>query len=508
MTARGLRSLRYSAVALALLAGAALFSETRDYGFVGHDTYPLIISSRVESFGDFAGLFSERLMDGRYPSPMYRPLTSATFAVDYAIWGLDPRGYHATNAALFAAIALALGALGAQLGRKSNERPTSPGAEWLVLALPVLFVLHPSFYEIAPVPARRADLLCCALMVAAVAASLGGRRMAAAAAAAAAIASKESGFAAPLLVVATTWLFAPRASSFWVSVVEALRESAPTIAVAALMLGLRLAVLGGLGGHQDELSLLGALAAVPRIALDLVLGVALVPMARNPVAWAALIAGLGLAVVRLSKLPRAEAVPELRIVSLAAIWVGVLSLTYASASWVGAWYYMIPAVGIEILLATLLCASVARTLDASLARTLRLVSAASALAIAFVVAWQGSYSPAFHRYSEWERATQVARDFETRLAARIEASAPGDVIDAPPLPMWAAPYQGVPGIEGAAVLSDYSVQAWAELVFPERQIRVSGIEGGVLPLEHGSSSTSASAPDHLRVRLSRRLVGY
>ena len=75
MSASGLRILRLSAVALALLAGAALFNETRHYGLIGYDTYPLIISSRVESWADFVGLFTEQLMDGRYPSAMYRPLT-------------------------------------------------------------------------------------------------------------------------------------------------------------------------------------------------------------------------------------------------------------------------------------------------------------------------------------------------------------------------------------------------------------------------------------------------
>ena len=79
--------------------------------------------------------------------------------------------------------------------------------------------------------------------------------------------------------------------------------------------------------------------------------------------------------------------------------------------------------------------------------------------------------------------------------------------------MWAAPREGIPGVEGAAVLSDYSVQAWADLVFPDRKIWVSGIEGGVLPLEPDQASADQAsvadgANEDLRVRLSRRLVGY
>jgi len=507
MSARAMRSLRYLAVALALLAGGELFNETRHYGLLGFDTHPLIISSRVESPADFAGLFSERLMDGRYPGAMYRPLTSATFAADYAIWGLEAKGYQATNALVFVAIALALVALGAQLGRKLKD---SPGADWLVFALPTLFLLHPSYYEIVPAPARRADLLCCAFTVAAVAASIGGRRVVAALAAGAAIASKESGFAAPVLVVAAIWLFADRTAGFVTGVTAAIREATPAISVGVFMLGLRLIVLGDLGGHREDLSLLGALAASPGIAFDLVFGVALVPVARNVLSWAALGAGLGLAVASFWR--GAGSPAELRSLGLGATWIIVLVFTYASAGWVGAWYYMIPAVGFEIAMATVLCSAAARAFDMSNPVRVRAIALGCALAVGSVVVWQGSYAPAFHRYAEWERASQVAHDFEAELAERIEASSPGDIVDAPPLPMWAAPRLGVPGVEGAAILSDYSVQAWAELRFPDRKVRVSGIEGGVLPVYDSGSSLVVGADEEpstdIRVRLSRRLVGY
>ena len=73
MSALAVRSL---AIAVALAAGLALFAETRHYGLIGWDTHPLIASSRVETAGDFVGLFVERLMDGRYPSVFHRPTVS------------------------------------------------------------------------------------------------------------------------------------------------------------------------------------------------------------------------------------------------------------------------------------------------------------------------------------------------------------------------------------------------------------------------------------------------
>ena len=56
------------------------------------------------------------------------------------------------------------------------------------------------------------------------------------------------------------------------------------------------------------------------------------------------------------------------------------------------------------------------------------------------------------------------------------------------------------------ILSDYSVQAWADLAHGERRIRVGGIDGGVLPPVGGASG--APRPDELVVRLPRRRVGY
>ena len=38
----------------------------------------------------------------------YQPLTWLTFALDYALWGLDPAGYHLTNVVLHAATSILL----------------------------------------------------------------------------------------------------------------------------------------------------------------------------------------------------------------------------------------------------------------------------------------------------------------------------------------------------------------------------------------------------------------
>lgn len=489
-------AVRCLSVAIALAAALALFAETRDYGLLGFDTYPMIASARVDSLGDLTSLASEPLMAGRYPSPMYRPLVSALFALEYALFGLDAAGYQAVGAAAFCALLLALAVLGEQLG----SRVGAPAARQLLPVLvPVLFALAPSYYEIVPVPARIGDLLCAAFCASAVAAGLAGRAGLAAAACAGAILSKETGFAAPALVAAGCLLVAGR---------DAVQRSLPSFSVAAILLGVRIAVLGGVGGHRDDLSLASSLASVPALGLELARDVALAPAAQT--ARAVVLGMVGLALALAACFGRAASQRDsaralARIAGFGVAWVGALALTYAAGGWIGAWYRMIPAIGIAIAVAALVVAAIAAALDRGERPVVRGASILALVGLLGAVALQAAHTPYFRRYGEWQRATDVAREFLGELDARVRASAKGSVVDAPPLPMWAAPPPETTGVLGAAILSDYSVQAWADLVHGDANVRVTGIEGGVLPIAAGDVR---AAGDEIVVRLARRRVGY
>lgn len=537
MSALAVRSL---AVAVALGAAAALFAQTRDYGLLGFDTYPLIASARVAGPADLAHLASEPLMGGRYPSPMYRPLVSALFAAEYALFGLEPRGYQGVGAAAFACVLLALAAMGGALARRASE---VSALRALPVLLPLCFALSPSYIEIVPVPARVGDLLCAAFCAAAVAAALHGRAWLAAAACAGAILSKETGFAAPVLVAAALALAPARPPA---SRLRAALESIPSFSVAAVLLGVRIAVLGGVGGHRADLSVVAAIARAPAMAFALARDVVLAPAAQGAAAWSLALGGGALALAAAlvaARSRRAVRADGVRVAVFGGLWIAVLALTYASGGWIGAWYRMIPAVGASLVASGLACAA----LDVALARSradegsraeegsgggvgsvaaegsgverdarpeagvraagaLRMAAALALAALAGALALQAQQSPLVRRYSEWERATDVAREFLGELDSRVRASADGRVVDAPPLPMWAAPRPGDDGVLGAAILSDYSVQAWADLAHGERRIRVGGIDGGVLPPVDGASG--APRPDELVVRLPRRRVGY
>ncbi|MEE2662588.1 MAG: hypothetical protein VX681_00605 [Myxococcota bacterium] len=490
-------AVRSLAIAVALAAGAALFAETRHYGLIGFDTHPLIASARVESPGDFADLFVERLMDGRYPSAFYRPLASATFALDEALWGLDPFGYQLTGALLFTVLLLGLGALGEKIGGARSR--------WMAIALPTVFALHPSYYEIVPIPARRADLLCCVFAISAVVLTLSRRALAAGVVSLLAILSKESGYAVPLLVAAAAAGLgdergiAARARA-------AFDAASPALALAALALAVRLTLLDGLGGHREGLSVLGTLALAPGVASELARGVVLFGAAKTPLAQLGLLAGLALAAGGLLLARRSsplDGASELSAIGFGFCWGAVFALPYAGAGWVGAWYYMLPAVGGAISFTALIGWLVRVSCARAHAVATRSTCAAAALLLGAVGLWQASFAPWFHSYGEWQRATEVADEFLEELDRRIVASVPGQRVDAPPLPMWAHPREGIPGVSGAAILSDYSVQAWADLVHPERSVRVLGVAEGVLP-----EGPEQPSPGEVVVRLSRRRVGY
>lgn len=92
----------------------------------------------------------------------WHPLTIFSYAIDYAIWGLDPFGYHlvnnilhAINTALVFILALRLTAL--STGGETNRPATFELASAMVAAL--LFGLHPLHVESVAWVSERKDLL-------------------------------------------------------------------------------------------------------------------------------------------------------------------------------------------------------------------------------------------------------------------------------------------------------------------------------------------------------------
>ncbi|GJM44147.1 MAG: hypothetical protein DHS20C21_09890 [Gemmatimonadota bacterium] len=451
----------YLDLALLGLVVAATFRWTRNLGLLGFDSYAIILTSRIRSWADFVGTFTESLMDGRYPGDFYRPILNLTFAADYAAWGVDPLGYQWTSALLFGLAVVALHRL---------ARTVAPGAvHWVV---PFVFVLHPAASYVVPFPARRAETLCCLFLTLAVtsACAPSHRRrwlgpLAVAAFTALAIGSKETGYLAPPLMALAAWIAIP-GSSLRERLLEALRRAIPSGLAAVGMLLLRWQILGGLGGHGSS-EVATAPERIGEVALKI--GERLVVPASEglSVAWVVLataaFAGVALLSRRQNAGSRAGA-PALAWIALS--WLALSCLTYASAGRMTPWYIFIPAAAWSLVVAAMITWLVAGVRSNS--RRLVGPSAIGLLGLILLVGYTSQQSLLLRPDQDWIKVTEASSAVLDSLRESLEASTNGEAVD-----MELAEAQKVEGrFRFGRQLPAYAVQAWCELEMPDRNIRV------------------------------------
>lgn len=150
-----------AAAASALVAvSLCLYARTLDYEFVDWDDIPLVLENpqiRAVSLENLRAIWTGPL-----------PLQASSFLIDYAIWELEPFGYHLHSVLLNAAIsALALWIL-LQL--------TSPAIALLAV---LLFTVHPSHVEATAWVSARKELTFTAFLLLSTGAYLRARREAA-----------------------------------------------------------------------------------------------------------------------------------------------------------------------------------------------------------------------------------------------------------------------------------------------------------------------------------------
>jgi tetratricopeptide (TPR) repeat protein len=147
-----------------------------------------------------------------------RPLPYLSFAIDRALWGIQPFGYHLTNLVIHAIAAVAL----FDLVRLALASPRL-GGRWADRAVPLAMVIatiwavHPLQTQAVTYIYQRIESLTgmlCLVALAAFAESAvrgwpRGWLLGSAAAAAAAMASKENAVVLPLLILVYDWLFVP-----------------------------------------------------------------------------------------------------------------------------------------------------------------------------------------------------------------------------------------------------------------------------------------------------------
>ncbi len=129
---------------LLALVGLALavYANTLGHGFAYDDYWLLVDNPSVRSLNNAGHFFTTG-----YQDRIYRPLTLLSFALDYALVGLEPLLYHAENLALNAVVTILVCLL---------LRPVAGQTAWLAAAL---FAVHPVHTEVVANVTSRSELL-------------------------------------------------------------------------------------------------------------------------------------------------------------------------------------------------------------------------------------------------------------------------------------------------------------------------------------------------------------
>lgn len=230
------------------LAATAPLAGTIGHGFAFDDVSEVVRNVDIRSLANLPRFFAGGAWEGAGErNPIYRPLTSVTYALNHAAGGLQPAGFHLVNLLLHAAVSLILLALALRLGLPAPAAALAAA----------LFAVHPVHVEAVANVAGRKDLLAAGFALLAVLAHdaalrKGGLRAALPVlAVAAALFSKESGVAA-LAFIAAWDLLAGRAE--WrAHKSRAIGLYAVYAAVFALYLWARWAAVGSMGVPVAEI---------------------------------------------------------------------------------------------------------------------------------------------------------------------------------------------------------------------------------------------------------------
>ncbi len=420
-------------------------------GFVGSDTYPILLTSRYDSPATMWEMMGSRLMPGFFPVDFYRPVAGMIWGACYNWWGLDASGYlglnqliHMLNALLLVPISIALfGARGRRIG----------------LAGAALFALYPLSVDNVPVVARMPDLLVGTLIMVTLLLHGAGSRWKAApiispVVALLAFGVKEAAFVIPALVLAFDFC---RLGNWRKSIIRA----APHTAALALFLLLRAGVLGGIGGYDaGDVPIVRAAGTLVEYVRTLFLPFGLLETYRYGGGLLPFLgrlgAGLLVAFLWQRNDPTAAANRDRsRAALFLGIWIGVVVLLHLPVRRFERRYVYLASLPSSLLLSWLMLAGPRGVF--------RRIGAAAA---AFLVVWQLSFTPLFGGYQEWKIGDRLAREYLESLDPQLLES--GDeslVLTDCPWKVVARP-RSVPRVDQAFILSERSIRGYAMLRHP------------------------------------------
>ncbi len=423
-------------------------------GFVGSETYPLLLASQYGTFSEMVEMISLKGMPPLFPGDSYTPAAGIIWGGCYQVFGLDAWGYllfnqliHMVNVLLLVPVAMSLfGGAGRKIGFLGAT----------------LFALYPLSVDHVPVVARMPDLLSATLIMVTLilhAVTGPGRRAARIAApviAFFAFGVKEIAFLLPALLL----IFDLCRGGTWKS---SLLRALPCTLLLALYLVIRQSILGGPGGYETGDSPIAQAAVTLWSSIQTLLlpfgpieayryGGGIVPFLGR------LGAGLLAAFLWYGNNPmtfnrRGTNRPALFL----AIWVGVVILLHLPLPIFARRDLYLASLPSSLFLVWL-------TLSGPRGGIGRIASSAAL----FLIVWQISFTPGFGGYQEWKIGDRHARDFLADVDQEIKNAWPDRPVEFPHTP-WktVSRPKRLPNIEEATMLSERSVKGYVALRYPE-----------------------------------------
>jgi len=143
-------------VFLIIILGLAVYSNSIDGGFIWDDYFQVKENTYIKSFSHLSDIFSKDMGAGAgISAPFYRPLQTASYAIDHFLYGLDPAGFHFSNILLHILVALSFFWIVHMLFFYRS----------LAFLAGILFVLHPVNTEAVSFISDRAESLAALFML-------------------------------------------------------------------------------------------------------------------------------------------------------------------------------------------------------------------------------------------------------------------------------------------------------------------------------------------------------
>jgi hypothetical protein len=472
----------FVAIGLVLLVTSVAHWAALGNGFFGSDTWPWLVSTRTDRPDDVLRVAFSPIMSGTNfvteVALFYHPLTALTYALDQALFGLNPSAFYATNLFLHLTATLALYSLARGVG-----------LNWFASAGTALVLgLHPIASATVPSMPRRQDLVVGVFLLGSmsllVRSGIAQARLSMGKLAAAlvlyvmALGGKEIAYAAVAvvpLVIAASVVGPPGDTSRTTRSTIMRRATAIVAAFVALegvAFAIRWLVLGGLGGYHGSETVTGQIDGILEYYVRPYITYALWPfqawMPDRLRDWLLLVGALaiviGMALVNISRRRQVLAV-------LALGWQATFLLLYVAVhNSINPYLLYVPIAGLALLVGVLLHGAFDALRDvgessrrARLTRRAALVGGACAILVQVGVVRSAVVG---FGSTEFRAASAVSERFVEQATACLASVPPGGLVTVTGLPHRILFGTAESNFVDAYVFEPYSLESVVRLLAP------------------------------------------